>query len=55
MMEETQGREATITFCVCCAFKYLWRHRQKNGEEDIKKASRYLNKAVELMEKSDEA
>ena len=51
MMEETQGAEAVINFCVCNAFKYLWRHNQKNGTEDIKKASWYLNKAVELMEK----
>ena len=40
-MRETQGVEA---------FKYLWRHNAKNGDEDIKKASWYLNKAVSLME-----
>lgn len=54
MMEETQGTEAVINFCICNAFKYLWRHNGKNGAEDIKKANWYLNKAVELMEKSDE-
>lgn len=50
-MEETQGKDAVINFCVCNAFKYLWRHNLKNGTEDIKKANWYLNKAVELMEK----
>ena len=50
-MRETQGDEAVKAFCVCNAFKYLWRHNRKNGDEDIKKASWYLNKAVELMEK----
>ena len=50
-MIETQGVEAVKAFCVCNAFKYLWRHNSKNGDEDIKKASWYLNKAVELMEK----
>ena len=50
-MEETQGKDAVISFCVCNAFKYLWRHNLKNGTEDIKKANWYLNKAVELMEK----
>ena len=50
-MEETQGTEAVINFCICNAFKYLWRHRAKNGYEDIKKANWYLNKAVELCEK----
>lgn len=50
-MIETQGVETVKSFCVCNAFKYLWRHNEKNGDEDIKKASWYLNKAVELMEK----
>ena len=49
-MMETQGVEATKQFCICNAFKYLWRHNAKNGDEDIKKASWYLNKAVSLME-----
>lgn len=49
-MRETQGVEATKDFCICNAFKYLWRHNAKNGDEDIKKASWYLNKAVSLME-----
>ena len=50
-MRETQGIEATKDFCICNAFKYLWRHNNKNGDEDIKKANWYLNKAVELMGK----
>lgn len=49
-MRETQGVEATKDFCICNAFKYLWRHNAKNGDEDIKKANWYLNKAVSLME-----
>lgn len=48
-MIETQGKEAVKAYCVCNAFKYIWRHNLKNGDEDIKKASWYLNKAVELM------
>ena len=50
-MEETQGTEAVINFCICNAFKYLWRHQAKNGFEDIKKANWYLNKAIALSEK----
>ena len=53
-MVETQGIEAVIGFCICNAFKYLWRHNLKNGIEDIKKASWYLNKAVQLYEKKGE-
>lgn len=49
-MRETQGDEAVKHYCECNAFKYLWRHNSKNGDEDIRKASWYLNKAVEIME-----
>lgn len=48
VMTETQGRDAVYEFCVCNAFKYLYRHRRKNNAEDIKKAIWYLNKALEL-------
>lgn len=53
-MVETQGIEAVIGFCICNAFKYLWRHNLKNGIEDVKKASWYLNKAVQLYERKGE-
>lgn len=48
VMVETQGIQATKDFCVCNALKYIYRHRRKNGLEDIQKAIWYLNKAVEL-------
>ena len=50
VMEETQGKEATADFCVCNALKYIYRHKRKNGTEDIRKAVWYLNKHLELME-----
>lgn len=50
VMLETQGKEAVKDFCVCNAFKYLYRYGNKNGLEDIKKAIWYLNKFVELEE-----
>ena len=52
VMLETQGVEAVKDFCVCNAFKYLYRHGRKNGAEDIKKAIWYLNKWVELDDNS---
>jgi len=52
-MQITQGLEAVMDFCVCNAFKYLWRHRRKNGTEDIKKAVWYLNKYIELSEEKE--
>lgn len=51
VMVETQGIDAVKNFCICNAFKYIYRHRFKNGVEDIKKAIWYLNKYVELEEK----
>ena len=50
VMLETQGVKATMGFCICNAFKYLYRHRNKNQIEDVKKAIWYLNKFVELAE-----
>ena len=54
VMVETQGVDAVKNFCICNAFKYIYRHKFKNGLEDIKKAIWYLNKYVEL-EESDES
>ena len=53
VMLETQGIEAVKDFCICNAFKYLYRHRKKNGVEDIRKAHWYISKFIELedMEK----
>lgn len=49
-MRQTQGMESTINFCVCNAFKYLWRWRNKNGLDDLRKALWYLNYAANNME-----
>ena len=35
-------------FCLCNAFKYIWRHKNKNGLEDLDKAQWYINHAVQL-------
>ena len=50
VMVETQGARNVQAFCICNAFKYLYRHKRKNGLEDVKKAIWYLNKFVELEE-----
>ena len=48
----SQGEEAAAHFCICNAFKYIWRNSHKNDAiEDMKKAIWYLNKAIELKEK----
>ena len=54
VMIETQGKEAVKSFCICNAFKYLYRHKRKNRTEDIKKAVWYLNKYLEMEESENE-
>lgn len=53
-MVASQGAEAVQNYCVCNAFKYIWRHQHKGKSvEDIQKAIWYLNKYVELNEDQD--
>jgi hypothetical protein len=42
--ENLKGIEA---ICTANAIKYLWRWKQKNGVEDLKKAQWYINKLLE--------
>ena len=42
------GYEETIAYCIINAYKYVWRWKNKNGIEDLKKADWYLDKAEEL-------
>ena len=53
-MQAAFGDEAVKDFCLCNAFKYLWRHWQKNGVEDLKKARWYLNRLIREMEVEDD-
>lgn len=48
-MIEVFGIEAVKSFCLCNAFKYHWRHDLKNGQEDIEKATWYMDKYRELV------
>lgn len=48
-MIASQGTTAVKDFCLCNAFKYIWRTKNKNGIEDIDKAIWYLNKYKELL------
>lgn len=49
-MLETMGRDDVRAFCLCNAFKYLWRCKKKHEtpEEDVEKAVWYLQKYLEL-------
>lgn len=49
----TQGKESVQAFCLCNAIKYLYRHKRKNGIEDIRKARWYIEKYLELEGRND--
>lgn len=50
VMEEVFGTEALKNFCLCNAFKYLYRSNRKNGVEDLKKAKWYIDRYIKLSE-----
>ena len=49
-MLETMGRDDVRAFCLCNAFKYLWRCKKKHETptEDVEKALWYLQKYLDL-------
>ena len=51
-MELIFGANAVCFFCLCNSFKYLWRYKNKNGEEDIRKAKWYLDYSDEIIERA---
>lgn len=48
VMQDIWGVDMVKDFCLCNAFKYIWRSTKKNGLEDLKKAKWYINKIIEL-------
>lgn len=49
VMLDIYGKEQVQSFCLCNAFKYLFRCEHKDNKiEDIKKANWYLNKYIKL-------
>ena len=51
-MQIVFGDRAVINFCLCNAWKYVWRWKNKNGQEDLKKAKWYVEKGSELLDKN---
>ena len=50
VMSEIFGRDAVKSFCLCNAFKYLWRckHKHKTPTKCLEKSRWYTNKYLEL-------
>jgi hypothetical protein len=49
-MEIAFGAEGVLNFCLCNCFKYIWRYRNKNGLEDLEKATWYIDRAEKQLE-----
>lgn len=49
VMEIAFGAEAVGNFCLCNAFKYLWRYKHKGGAEDVQKAEWYLSHYSDIV------
>ena len=56
VMQEAIGVEDTKGFCLCNAFKYIYRCTKKHVSpvEDVKKAIWYLNKFIELEKREND-
>lgn len=52
VMELIFGINAVCIFCLCNSFKYLWRYKNKNGEEDINKARWYILYVEDTLERA---
>lgn len=48
--EVTQDLTGGEAFCTGNVIKYLWRWKQKNGVEDLKKARWYLDRLISYLE-----
>lgn len=46
------GEEGFKGYCRGCCLKYLWRTEHKNGVEDLKKCAWYLQRLIEISEKT---
>lgn len=42
------GGTVVYDFCICNAWKYMWRYQNKNGKEDLTKARWYLEMAEKV-------
>lgn len=49
-MESMLGTDAYVSHMQACAFKYIWRWRDKNGIEDLKKARECIDNMIRAIE-----
>lgn len=49
-LESMLGTEAYVSHMQACAFKYIWRWRDKNGIEDLKTARECIDNMIRAIE-----
>ena len=56
VMEEAMGKENVKAFCLCNAFKYLYRCKKKHDSplEDVKKAQWYINRYIQMCNEDED-
>lgn len=52
-IEASMSAEEFQGYCKGNCIKYIWRYRQKNGVEDLRKAKVYLNWLIESLDKEE--
>lgn len=52
-MELVFDKEVVHNFCLLNAWKYIWRYKNKNGIEDLKKARWYIDRCKDYIENPD--
>ena len=48
----TVGKRGIEAVCVANVIKYLWRYKEKNGIEDVRKAKFYIERLLKELEES---
>ena len=51
-IRECLGDEGYCSWCIGNIFKYLWRHKHKNGIEDLEKAQQFIDMLMRVKKGS---
>lgn len=49
------GKEGYQAYMIGCAIKYIWRWKDKNGQEDLRKAQHCITMVLDTMEKDSDS
>lgn len=52
-IESATGQSGFEAYCIGCIIKYLWRFREKNGIEDLRKCQQYLCFLIESVSRGE--